>query len=164
MQPNDDPRDRLLRRFLVRSDRPLDDPNADVQEMELGFQRRGDTYCTIRIGSHYAIDFRWHPEDTDHVRCQVDAEHGVKLMRWAKGHLPITRIRTGPWSLVSFPCHMDKVSIAEIALSDGMPLPPMPDGVRTLQEITGYEAFWWSHLAFLTIEERQRTIVNFIER
>jgi len=111
-------------------------------------------------GDSYMVTFKSGAGMTrTEVEVPVNREQGELLMGMVQGRIGKMRHHIGQWELDQFYGALEGLYILEIELeSEDEPLPPFPDCIEVMREVTGKKG--WSNLdmAFMT-DDKQRELV-----
>lgn len=153
----------IERRFLVRVDPGAWDGFGPGRELRQGYIRNGTPSVRIRTGeargpvltckSGRGIRRR-------EVEAVVPAEMAQELFAAAEERIiEKRRHRVGPWDVDAFRGDLEGLELMEIELEhEDDPLPPPPEGVKILREVTDDKTFVSGQLARLTKNAKRRLV------
>lgn len=154
----------IERRFLVRVADTLWMRLGEGHHFRQGYVRNGQPSVRIRVGEPRGAVLTCKsgrgirrseaeavvPDDVAEALFQAAEDRIIEKIRW----------RVGDWELDRFLGPLDGLMLLEIELeAEDQPLPPAPDGVHVLREVTDDKRFISGHLARMP-PKKQRTLVK----
>lgn len=162
-----EPRYEIERRYLVRVDPELWSGLGTGHAYRQGYLR-GKTSVRIRFGEPRGPVLTCKNGSgvkRREVETVVPGDVAEALMEAAgKRVIEKTRWALGPWELDRFAGHLEGLTLLEVELEAvDDPVPPPPDGVRILREVTEDRRFTSNHLARLGKKEQKRFVIRAYE-
>lgn len=154
----------IERRFLVRVADALRMRLGEGHHFRQGYVRNGEPSVRIRIGEPRGAVLTCKsgqgirrseaevvvPEEVAQALFQAAEDRIIEKIRW----------HVGDWELDRFLGPLDGLMLMEIELdAEDQPMPPVPEGVHILREVTDDKRFVSGHLARLP-HKKQRKLVK----